>query len=159
MSRDPDGSTTIRKARAESTDMSRLVTTGQPHLIVIPVDSDVLIVPLGQLLDRSLDMLHASGFTHGFRAVVGVASRTIPVTLERLRVEGDLDTPLFGNTDKEVAGHPEMVTHGYALTRADLELPLGRHDFSIDTADVDPSVEASTIVGLDEVTSEDFPRA
>src|SRR5262245_59835132 len=104
-------------------------------------------------------MLHTSRFTHGFCAVVGMTSSTVPVSLERFGVEGDLDTPLFGNADEEVAGHPKVVTHGDALTWTNLEFPLGRHDFSIDTSDVDASIQASTIVGLDEVACKDFSRA
>jgi hypothetical protein len=49
-----------------------------------------------------------------------------------------------------------VVTHGNAFTGTDLELPLRGHDLSVDTADVDARVEACTVVGLDQVTSEDL---
>jgi hypothetical protein len=41
-----------------------------------------------------------------------------------------------------------MITHGDTLARSDLELPLRRHDLSINTADVDAGVEAGTVVSL-----------
>jgi len=52
-----------------------------------------------------------------------------------------------------------VVTHGDALTRTDLELPLGRHDLSVDTADVDAGVEACAVMSLNEVTREDLASA
>jgi len=71
-------------------------------------------------------------------------------------VERDFDAPLLGTADKEIASHPEMVAHGDAFARADLELPLGGHDFSVDTTDVDAGVKAGTIVGFDKVACENF---
>lgn len=136
--------------------MPSLMTTSQSQLVILSIDSNVLIMSLGQLLDRRIDGLHASRFPHRLGAVVGVASGTVPVSLERFGVEGNLDAPLLGNTDEEEASHPEMVTHRDTLTRADLELPLGGHDLCVDTADVHAGVETCSVVSLDEVTSEDF---
>jgi hypothetical protein len=67
-------------------------------------------------------------------------------------VEGDFRTPLLCDTDKEVASHPEFISHGDAFAWADLELPLRRHDFCVDTADPESGIEACTIVRLDQVT-------
>ena len=132
------------------------MTASETEIIVLAVDGDVLVVTLAQLLDRRLNVLHSSGLTHSLGGVVGVASGAVPVTLERLGVEGDLDAPLFGYTDKEVSGHPEVVTHGDSLTRADLELPLRGHDLCVDARNVDTGVEAGAVVGFDKVTSEDL---
>jgi len=156
MSGHTDGSTTVSDTRAESTDMAGLMTTRKTEIVVVSVDGNVFVVPLAQLLDRLFDGFHASGFPHSFRAVVGVAASAVPVAFEGFGVEGNLDTPLLGNSDKEVAGHPEVVTHVDALTWADLELPLGGHDLCVDTTDVDAGVQTSSVVGLDKITSEDF---
>jgi len=156
MTRNTDRSTTVGNTRAELRDVAGLVATSETELVVLAVHSDVLVVPLRELLDGSLDGLDSSGLTHRLGGEVGVASSTVPVALEGLGVEGDLDTPLLGNTDKEVASHPEVVTHLDALTRANLELPLRRHNLGIDTADVDTRVEAGTVVRLDQVPSEDL---
>jgi hypothetical protein len=43
------------------------------------------------------------------------------------------------------------------LARPDLELPLRKYDFCIDTADPDASIEAGTAVGLNQVTANDLP--
>jgi len=156
MSWDTDGCTTIGNTRAECVDMSRLVTASQPQIIVLSVHRDMLIVSLRQLLDSSFNVLHPSRLTHCLGAVVGVAAGTIPVACKGFRVERNLDTPLFGNTDEEVASHPKMVAHGDAFTWTDLELPLGWHNLGVDTADVDLCVEASTVVGFDEIAGENF---
>jgi len=101
-----NGSTTVCDTRAEIVDVASLVTTSQPQIIVLAVNSNMLIVPLRQLLNGSFDGFHSSGLTHSLRAVVGVAASTVPVTLERFGVEGNDDAPLLGDTDEEVAGHP-----------------------------------------------------
>jgi len=149
---DTDGSTTVGNARAEGSDVTSLVATGETHVIVLSVDSDVLVVLLGELFDSSLDDLHATLDTHGSGTVVGVASSAVPFTGQRLGVEGDLDTPLLGETDEEVAGHPEVVAHLNTLTRTNLELPLGRHDLGIDTANLDTSIQTDAVVSLNQIT-------
>lgn len=145
---DTNGCTTVGDTRAESADVSSLVATRQPQIVVLSVHRDMFVVLLRQFFDSGLDVRHASGFTHSLGAVVGVATGTVPVSLERFGVKGDDDTPLLSDTSEEETGHPEMVTHGDTLTRANLELPLRRHDFCVDTADVDTSVEASTVMSL-----------
>jgi len=49
-----------------------------------------------------------------------------------------------------------VISHILSLARTDLELPLRRHDFGVDSRNVDSSVEASTVVSLDHVASEDL---
>lgn len=157
MSWDTDGCTTISNAGAEISDVSGLMLATETHVVVLAVNEDVLLVLLGQLLNSCFDELHSARLTHLFRAEVGVASGTIPVTTWlSLGVEGDADAPHFGDTDQEVTSHPELITHGDTLARTDLEFPLRGHDLSVDSADSDASVEASTVVSLDEVTSKDL---
>ena len=139
--------------------MAGLMTASETEVVVLAVDRDVLVVPLRELGDGLLDVLHASGLAHRLGGVVGVAPGAVPVALEGLGVERDLDAPLLGDADEEVARHPEVVAHGDALARPDLELPLGGHDLRVDAGDVHTGVEACAVVGLDEVTGEDLARA
>lgn len=61
---------------------------GQPQVIIFTVDSDMFKVLLFQLLDGILDSSHTlTGCSHVLGGVVGVATGTVPVTLQRLRVE------------------------------------------------------------------------
>jgi len=72
-----------------------LVATCETEVVVITIDGDVLHVTMRELLDSGLDSLDAAIVSHLFGGEIGVASSTVPVTLERLGVERDLDTPLF----------------------------------------------------------------
>lgn len=156
MTRDTDRGATVGNTIGEGANVAGFVPSGQPQFVVLTIDGNVLEMPVGELLDGSFDSLHASGLTHGLCRVVGVATSTVPVTSKRLRVEGDLDTPLFGDADEQETGHPEVVTHGDTLARADLELPLRGHDLGVDTGNVDTSVHAGAVVGLDQITSKDL---
>jgi hypothetical protein len=156
---DTNRGTTVGNTRAESVDVTGLVATGETHVVVISVDGDVLVVLLGEFFNGGLDGLHTTRFTHGSGTVVGVAPGAIPVTNQRFRVVGNFDAPLFGKTDEKVAGHPEMVTHLDTLTRANLELPLGRHDLSVDAADLDTGIQADTVVRFDQITCKDLSGA
>jgi hypothetical protein len=71
-------------------------------------------------------------------------------------VERDLDAPHFCNTDKEIAGHPEVVTHRNTFAGADLEFPLRWHDLCVDPANVNACIQTSTVMGLDEVTGKNL---
>ena len=85
-----------------------------------------------------------------------MASSTVPFTSERFRVERNGNTPFFSYTNQQESCHPQVISHILSLARTDLELPLRRHDFGVDSRDVDSSVEAGTVVSLDHVASEDL---
>lgn len=159
MAGDTNGSTTVGNTRAKGSDVTGLVAAGETHVVVISVDGDVLIVLLGKLFDGSLDGLDTALSTHGSGTEVGVTSGAIPFTGQGLGVERDLDTPLLGKTDEEVAGHPEVVAHLNTQARANLELPLGRHDLGIDTANLDASVQTDAVVSFDQITCVDLSGA
>lgn len=156
---DTNRSTTVGNTRAESVDVTGFMASGEPHVIVLSVDSDVLVVLLGELFDSGLDVLHTALLTHFKGTEVCVTSSTVPVASQRLGVEGDLDAPLLGKANEEVAGHPEVITHLNTLTRSDLELPLRRHDLGVDTADLDTGVQTNTVVSLNQVTCKDLSGA
>lgn len=79
--------------------------------VVLAVDGNVLLVALGELLDSGLDGLHAAGLAHLLGGDVGVETRSVPVTLDRLGVERDLDAKVLSYTVEEVTSDPEVVTH------------------------------------------------
>jgi hypothetical protein len=151
-----DRCTTIGNARTESTNVSSFVTTGQSHVVVVSVNSDMFIVFLGQLLDRSLDVLHTSRFAHPFGAVVGMASSAVPFSLQNFGVERHLDTPLLSDANQKISCHPEVIAHRDSFARTNLELPLRRHHLGVDTTDVDAGIQAGAVMSFDEVTSENF---
>jgi len=140
MARNTDGCTTVGNTRGEGADIGSLVLSSQPQLVIFTINGDVFHMLLREFLDGCLDGLHSSGLTHGFGGEVGVAAGTVPVALERLGVERNFDTPFFGHTGEQKAGHPEMIAHGDTLARADLELPLRWHDLCVNSGNVDASI-------------------
>ena len=153
---DSDGGASISNAGGEGLHGGSLVSTGQSLFVVLTVQLDVFLVSLGELFNGLLDLLHTTWVSHGKGGDVGMTTSTIPVTLQWLWMEGDLDTELFGDSFQQVSGHPQLVSHLDALARTDLELPLGRHDLGVDTGDGDARVEAGLVVGLDDVSGVDL---
>ena len=140
--------------------MASLVLASETKLVVLAVDGDVVHVLLRELLDTLFDGLNTALLAHCLGGEVRVAPCTVPVALrEWLGMERYLNAPLFGYADEEEAGHPEVVTHRNALAGAYLELPLRRHDLSIDTGYINTGVEACTVVGFNQITSEDLASA
>merc|ERR1712060_370606 len=84
---------------------------------------------------------------------VGVTARSVPV-LEELGCEGDGHVVVFSNALQNIARHMELITHGNADTRSNLVLPLAWHDLGVGARDLDASVEASTVVGISNDTTE-----
>jgi hypothetical protein len=109
-----------------------------------------------ELLHGGLDSLHTTLGTSGVGGNVGVKTGTVPLTLDGLGLEGDTDAELFSDTVEKETGHPEVITHVDARAGADLVLPLGGHDLSVDTGDVDTGVQAGTVVSLDDITAVDL---
>jgi len=133
-----------------------LMTTSKTEVVVITVYGDVLHVTMRELLDSSLDSLDTTFVSHLFSGEVGVASSTVPVTLEGLGVEGDLDTPLFADSEEEETSHGEVVTHVDTFARSNLEFPLRGHDFGVDTRDIDSGIHACSVVSLYCVSCKDL---
>jgi hypothetical protein len=135
------------------------MATAESEFVILPVNGNMFVVLLAELLYRSLNRLYAALLAHLFRRVIGVATSTVPVSRKRLGMKGDLDIKLLSDADKKEASHPEMVSHLDAFAGTDLELPLRRHNFGVDTANIDAGVEAGSIVCLDQITGKDFASA
>lgn len=129
---------------------------GQPLLVTLTVDGNVLLVAALKLLDGGLNVLHATLNTHLLGAEVGVQTGTVPVAGDGLGVERDLGAKLLSNAVQEEAGDPEVVTHLDAGAGADLELPLGGHDLGVGARDLDAGVQTALVVGLDDVALDDL---
>lgn len=140
MSRHTNRGGSVGNTRTESTNVASFMETRQPHVVVVAVDCNVLVMLLRQLLDRSLDHLHPPGLTHGLGAIVGVAPSSVPISLKGFGMEGHLDSPLLGDPNQKISGHPQVVAHGDPFTGTNLELPLRGHHFGVDSADVDAGI-------------------
>lgn len=111
LSRDTDGCTTVRYTISEGIDATSLVSASKTQGVVLSVDCNVLLVAALELLDSSLDVLHASLDSHLLGREVAVKASSIPVTWNWLGVERDLGTELLGNAVEKETGKPKVVTH------------------------------------------------
>src|SRR5260370_22214947 len=87
MTRNTDGCTTVSNTVREGANAGSLVLASETELVVLAVDGNVVHVFLGELLDGLFDSLDTALLAHGLGGEVRVASSTVPVTLEWLRVE------------------------------------------------------------------------
>merc|ERR1719486_1432503 len=151
----PDAAASVGHAGAEVVDAGSLVQPSQTPLVVLAligiVGLDVPDVMLGEVVDGGLDGLHAAWLPHGLGGEVGVGPGTVPVPGHGLGVEADHDPELLGDSEQEVASHPQVVTHVNTLGRADLELPLGGHDLGVGATDPDAGIQTGAVVSLHDV--------
>lgn len=136
--------------------MTGLVLSSETFLIILTIDSNMFFVFLAEFLAHIIDDLDTARSTGSGCGVVAVGTCTVPVTGKRFGMERDFDTEFFSNSDKKETGHPEMVTHGDAFARTDLEFPLGGHDFGVDTGDLYTGIETSTVMSFYDVTGKNF---
>lgn len=85
------------------------------------------------------------------------------------------DSEILANAMEDVARHPQIIAHRYTYTRpnleeayvkhifikmanssTNLEFPLGWHNFSVRSANFDAGIQASAIVSIDNVASDDL---
>lgn len=124
--------------------------------VVVTVDFDVFGVLLFELLDSSDDVLDSALGSHFFRRYIGVGSGSVPVSIKRLSGEGDYNSQFLSDPDEQETSEPHLITRIDTSRWSDLELPLGRHHFCVDTRDRDSTIETCFVVGLDQVTSQNL---
>ncbi len=117
-------------------------------MIVLSIKVNGVSVRQGKFVQLGNYILHAFILSSGFIRVVSVASRTVPVSFNGFGVKGDFDTESFGDSVKEVPGHPEVVSAGNSFACSDLELPLSWHDFAVCSVNLDSSCKAGAVVGF-----------
>jgi hypothetical protein len=157
LSGNSDGSAAVGDTRGEGIDVGSFVTTSETLIVVGAIDGDVLLVLLLQFGNALVNSFHSRTRLSGFNSRdVGMAASTVPITLKWLGMQGNLNAEFLSNSLKEITGHPEMIAHFDANARADLEFPLRGHDFGVDTAYLDASVQTRLVMGFDDITRVDF---
>ncbi|EIE78938.1 hypothetical protein RO3G_03643 [Rhizopus delemar RA 99-880] len=148
--------TTVGNTIAELINTTSFVSTSQTLFVVFTIDSNVFSVTQGHLFNSLFNSNNTTFLTHFFSREVCVATSAIPITLDRLRVDRNNDAKVFRDTFEKVTSSPEFITHADTFTGTNLEFELTRSDFSIDTRDVDASVQTGTVVSFDDVATKDL---
>ena len=115
-----------------------LVLSREELVIALTIFGRVLLGDLANLDDGVV----ATRAPHGCHGEVRVAACAVPVTLLRLWVDGADAAELLGDAEHQGAGHGQVVTHLDATGRANLELPVSRHDLSVGARDLDAGLHA-----------------
>jgi hypothetical protein len=82
-----------------------------------------------------------------------MATRSIPVTRDRLGVQGDDHAERLADTLEDITRDPHLVAGGNADGGADLVLPLAREDLAVDPGDLNVGVQARTVVSFGNVAA------
>jgi len=136
-------------------DGGSFVSSSQPALISLTVDLNVFLVLGSELLAGLNDDLKTARSAHGLGGVVGMATSSIPISLDGLRVNGNANPEIFSNLVEDEASHPEVISNLKTLAGTNLEFPLSGHDLSVGSADLHSSVEAGLVMSLNNITSKD----
>mmetsp|Transcript_16483 Transcript_16483/g.29764 ORF Transcript_16483/g.29764 Transcript_16483/m.29764 type:complete len:299 (+) Transcript_16483:255-1151(+) len=107
-----------------------------------------------KVLHRSKNDIKTTILTHSLGREVSVATSTIPVTWNWLRIKRHNDSESFAYTVHDVTRHHELITRVNTDTRTNLIFPLTSHDFSIASRDGNTSIQTSTVVSLYNLTTE-----
>jgi hypothetical protein len=149
----------ISNTVTELVNRSSFVTASQSQVVVRTIDSDVGSVSLGEEFHGLEDSVITTILSGGFEREVGVASRTVPVTLDRLGFESDIDVVFFADSGQQISGNPELITTFETFDGANLEFPLTREDFGIKARDLDTSSQTASHMGFSDVSTDSVGRA
>eukprot|EP00212_Chloropicon_laureae_P007113 CAMPEP_0197490130 /NCGR_PEP_ID=MMETSP1311-20131121/4755_1 /TAXON_ID=464262 /ORGANISM="Genus nov. species nov., Strain RCC856" /LENGTH=227 /DNA_ID=CAMNT_0043034591 /DNA_START=90 /DNA_END=769 /DNA_ORIENTATION=+ len=155
LSWDANGGTSVSDSGPEGTDVAGLVESRQSLLVSDAVLGDVLVVSLRQELDGVVDGLGSTVVSHALGREVGVGTSSVPVSLDRLWIKGAHDAHVLAQSVEEPSGDHHGVSELERADRANLVLPLARHDLRVDSADLNTGLDARVQVGLGERSSVD----
>lgn len=105
----------------------------------------MVLFQIGQLL---LDVLHIDVVPRGLCAEVGVASASVPVSLDGLRSLVDLDIEIFSQSVHDLPAAPELVCHVDAQDWPHLDFPLAAEHLCVSAADSQTCLQTMEQEGL-----------
>merc|ERR1712014_251406 len=129
--------TTIGNTEFKLSDAACLMLSCEALVITFAVLSDMLWRFFAEGFAYLLDHIITSLCTHLLDREVCVASSAIPVPISGFRTEGNYDIMRLGDTIHDVTRNRHVVTNLRSSARANLVLPLSRHDLSVDASDFD----------------------
>lgn len=136
-----------------------LVESCQSALVVLAlvrvVGLDVPLVSQTHSLDGPIDLLDSILSSHTLGGEVGVGACAVP-TLDGFWVQGDIHSVFLSYAVQQESADPKIVTSCDAQTGPNLVLPLGGHHFGVGATNGNTSIQAGTIVGLNNFSGYDF---
>ena len=148
------GGAAIGEAIAELVDGLGFVQAGQAQMVVRAIDGDVLGDVLLEGLHQGFEVLFAAHFANVLGGEVGVHAGAVPVALDRLAMELEVDFVLLAEASHQVASGPDVVGGLGGALGEDLELPLALGHFGVDAFVVDAGGEAKVQMLLDDLAGD-----
>jgi len=151
---DSSRSTSVTNTIAELVNRSSFMSTSQSQIVIRSVDSDMREVSLGEEFHRFEDSVITSFVSGGFEREVGVAARTVPVSLNRLGFKSDINIVFFADSGQKISSNPELIAALKTFNGSDLELPLTGENFSVETRDLDTSSKTASHVSFSNISTD-----
>lgn len=107
------------------------MSSRQSLVVLGALKGNALHVALLHVFQLRLDVLEPLVVAGGLVGEVGVAAAAVPVALDGLRRDVDLDVEVFRQAVHDVSAHPELVAHVDALDGAHLDLLLATQHFCV----------------------------
>ena len=130
-----------------------LMLAGKPLAVLLSIYFEVILMFITEFFHHVFNVFHAFGaISHRLSWVIGVAARSVEI-LKDFDVEtyGKLD--FFSSSKKEESWDPQLITYFDTFAWANLVFPLAWHDFSICSWDFDPSVQASLVMHVAQLST------
>jgi len=135
------------------------MVSSQSEVVLRSIDSNVLGVSFSEELHGFKDSVITTILSSRFEGEVSVATRTVPITLNRLRLEGDINVVFFTNPFQDISSNPELVTSLESFNGSNLEFPLSGEDFGVETGDLDTSSKAAPHMGFSNISTNSVGRS
>jgi len=155
---DSSSGTSVANTIAELINRSSFMSASQSQIVIRTINGNVGEMMLGEELHRFEDSVITSFLSGGFEREVGVATRTVPITLNRLGFKGDINIVFFTDSGQKISGNPELIATLETFDGSNLEFPLTGEDFSIETRDLDASSKTASHVSFSNVSTDSIGR-
>jgi len=153
LSGDSSRSTSVTNTIAELVNRSSFMSTSQSQIVIRSVDGDMGKMSLGEEFHGFKDSVITTFVSGGFEREVGVATRTVPITLNRLGFESNINIVFFTDSGQKISCNPELIATLETFNGSNLEFPLTGEDFSIKTRDLDASSETTSHVSFSNISA------
>jgi len=158
LSGDSSRSTSVTNTIAELVNRSSFMSTSQSQIVIRSVDGDMGKMSLGEEFHGFKDSVITTFVSGGFEREVGVATRTVPITLNRLGFESNINIVFFTDSGQKISCNPELIATLETFNGSNLEFPLTGEDFSIETRDLDASSKTASHVSFSNVSTDSIGR-
>jgi len=150
---DSSSGASVTNTIAELVNRSSFMSASQSQIVIRTINGNVGKMVLGEEFHRFEDSVVTSFLSGGFEREVSVATRTVPVSLNRLGLKGNINIVFFADSGQKISGNPELIAALETFDGSNLEFPLTGEDFSIKTRDLDTGGKTTSHVSFSNIST------